>query len=155
MLLRFNPVLQRERPCAHAAAVVFVRNGGGSRATLLPCPCAVTSRHTLNPVGEIMSDRCTPEYERVIAKMGSLLPYARARTLLPELLKLSSGVQGGHPAVSARAQGGCNSPGAPPTRAGWTGASADDDVVGPNRRPCRGTAHERRSSKTPDKRRQV
>jgi hypothetical protein len=43
----------------------------------LPCQCAVTSRHTLTPVAELMPDRCTSEYERVIAKMGSLLPYAR------------------------------------------------------------------------------
>ena len=35
-----------------------------------------------------MPDRCTPEYERVIAKMGSLLPYRRARTLLSEFLPL-------------------------------------------------------------------
>jgi len=35
-----------------------------------------------------MPDRCTPEYECVIAKMGSLLPYARARTLLSEFLPL-------------------------------------------------------------------
>jgi hypothetical protein len=48
----------------------------------LPCRCAVTLRHTLNPVAEIIPDRCTPEYERIIAKMGSLLPYARARTLM-------------------------------------------------------------------------
>ena len=54
----------------------------------LPCRCAVTHRHTLNPVAEIMPDRCTPEYERVIAKMGSLLPYARVRTLLAEFLPL-------------------------------------------------------------------
>ena len=27
----------------------------------LPCRCAVTHRHTLNPVAEIMPDRCTPE----------------------------------------------------------------------------------------------
>jgi hypothetical protein len=53
----------------------------------LPCQCAVTGRHTLNPVAEIMPDRCTPEYERVVAKMGSL-PYARARTLLSEFLPL-------------------------------------------------------------------
>jgi hypothetical protein len=52
----------------------------------LPCRCAVTYRHTLNPIAEIMPDRCTPEYERVIAKMGSLLPYARARTLLAQFL---------------------------------------------------------------------
>jgi hypothetical protein len=53
-----------------------------------PCRCAVTRRHTFNPVAEIMPDRCTPEYECVIAKMGSLLPYRRARTLLSEFLPL-------------------------------------------------------------------
>jgi hypothetical protein len=53
-----------------------------------PCRCAVTRRHTLNPVAEILPDRCTPEYERIIAKMGSLLPYARARTLMSEFLPL-------------------------------------------------------------------
>src|SRR5260370_12134209 len=55
----------------------------------LPCRCAVTSRHTLSPIAEIMPDRCTPEYERLIAKMGSLLPYRRARTLLAEFLPLA------------------------------------------------------------------
>jgi hypothetical protein len=50
-----------------------------------PCRCAVTCRRTLNPVAEIIPDRCTPEYERTIAKMGSLFPYRRARTLLTEL----------------------------------------------------------------------
>jgi hypothetical protein len=54
----------------------------------LPCLCAVTRRHTLNPVAEIMPDRYTPEYEHIIAKMGSLLPYARARTLLADFLPL-------------------------------------------------------------------
>ena len=55
----------------------------------LPCQCAVTSRHTLTPVAEIMPDRCTPEYERVIAKLGSLPAHcARARTLLLEFLPL-------------------------------------------------------------------
>ena len=53
-----------------------------------PCRCAVTCRQTLNPVAEIMPDRCTPEYERVIAKMGASLPYRRARTLLAEFLPL-------------------------------------------------------------------
>jgi hypothetical protein len=53
----------------------------------LPCRCAVTRRQ-LNPAAEILPDRCTPEYERVIAKMGSLLPYRRARTLLSEFLPL-------------------------------------------------------------------
>ena len=53
-----------------------------------PCRCAVTCRRTLNPVAEIMPDRCTPEHERTVAKMGSLLPYRRARTLLAEFLPL-------------------------------------------------------------------
>ena len=35
-----------------------------------PCPCVVTCGRTLNPVAEIMPDRCTPEYERMLAKMG-------------------------------------------------------------------------------------
>jgi hypothetical protein len=53
-----------------------------------PCQCAVTCRRTLSPVAEIMPDRCTPEYERVLAKMGALLPYRRARTVLSEFLPL-------------------------------------------------------------------
>jgi hypothetical protein len=54
----------------------------------LPCQCAVTRRHTLNPVAEIKPDPCTLEYEHIIAKMGSMLPYAQARTLLSEFLPL-------------------------------------------------------------------
>jgi hypothetical protein len=34
------------------------------------------------------ADRRTPEYERIVAKMGSVFPYARARTLLEEFLPL-------------------------------------------------------------------
>jgi hypothetical protein len=55
----------------------------------MPCRCAVTNRHILNPIAEIMPDRCTPEYERLIAKMGSQFPYRRARTLLSEFLPLA------------------------------------------------------------------
>jgi hypothetical protein len=55
----------------------------------LPCRCAVTRRHVLTPIAEIMPDRCTPDYERIIAKMGSLLPYRQARTLLSEFLPLA------------------------------------------------------------------
>ena len=55
-----------------------------------PCRCAVTCRRTLSPIAEIMPDRCTPEYERVVAKMGALLPYRRARTLLAEFLPLDT-----------------------------------------------------------------
>jgi hypothetical protein len=54
-----------------------------------PCRCAVARPQTLSPVSEIMPDRCTPEYERVVAKMGASLPYRRARTLLSEFLPLA------------------------------------------------------------------
>jgi len=37
-----------------------------------------------------MPDRCTPEYERVLAGMGSALPYRRARALLADLLPLDT-----------------------------------------------------------------
>ncbi len=47
-----------------------------------PCRCSVTLRTVLSPVAEIMPDRCTPEYERVLAEVGALLPYRRARALL-------------------------------------------------------------------------
>jgi len=48
----------------------------------------VASRRTITPVAEIMPDRCTPEYERTVAKMGALLPYRRARSLLEEFFPL-------------------------------------------------------------------
>ena len=42
----------------------------------------MTLRTILSPVTEIMPDRCTPEYERVLAEFGALLPYRHARALL-------------------------------------------------------------------------
>jgi hypothetical protein len=53
-----------------------------------PCRCGVASRRTITPVAEIMPDRCTPEYERTLARMGSVLPYRRARSLLVEFFPL-------------------------------------------------------------------
>ncbi len=53
-----------------------------------PCRCSVTLRTTISPVTEIMPDRCTPEYERVLAKLGALLPYRRARALLEDFFSL-------------------------------------------------------------------
>lgn len=50
-----------------------------------PCRCGVSLRTILSPLKEIMPDRCTPEYERVLAEFGALLPYRRARTLLETL----------------------------------------------------------------------
>jgi hypothetical protein len=47
-----------------------------------PCRCRVGQRQTLSPVGDIMPDRCTPDYERTLAQMGARLPYRRACSLL-------------------------------------------------------------------------
>jgi hypothetical protein len=49
------------------------------------CRCGVASRRILSPLSEIMPDRCTPEYERVLVKMGSLAPYDRAAALMTEI----------------------------------------------------------------------
>src|SRR4051794_28823863 len=54
------------------------------------CRCSVTHRQTLSPVGEIMPDRCTPEYERTLAEMGARLPYRRARALPDDLFPLGT-----------------------------------------------------------------
>src|SRR3712207_5778386 len=53
-----------------------------------PCRCGVACRRSVSPVAEIMPDRCTPEYERVVAAMGAALPYRRALALLGELFPL-------------------------------------------------------------------
>jgi hypothetical protein len=52
------------------------------------CRCGAASRRSITPVSEIMPDRCTPEYERVLSKMGALLPYRRAADLLAEFFPL-------------------------------------------------------------------
>ena len=64
-----------------------------------PCRCGVASRRTITPVAEIMPDRCTPEYERVVAAMGAALPYRRALALLGEFFPL-----GDAPAVETTRQ---------------------------------------------------
>src|SRR5215212_5382063 len=64
-----------------------------------PCRCGVACRRSLTPVAEIMPDRCTPEYERVVAAMGAALPYRRALTLMGEFFPL-----GDAPAVETTRQ---------------------------------------------------
>src|SRR3712207_973466 len=53
-----------------------------------PCRCGVACRRSITPVAEIMPDRCTPEYERVVAAVGAALPYRRALALLKEFFPL-------------------------------------------------------------------
>jgi hypothetical protein len=54
------------------------------------CRCGVACRCSLTPVAETMPDRCTPEYERILAGMGSALPYRRAQALLADLLPIGT-----------------------------------------------------------------
>ena len=53
-----------------------------------PCRCSVTLRTIISPVTEIMPDRCTPEYERVLAKLEALVPYRRVRVLPGDLFPI-------------------------------------------------------------------
>src|ERR687893_2332568 len=52
------------------------------------CRCGVACRRSITPATELMPDRCTPEYERVVAAMGAALPYRRALALLGEFFPL-------------------------------------------------------------------
>jgi len=91
---------QSRRRCQHCGAQRPLKDFRHRRLTSLygvvevrsprfgPCRCGVASRRTITPVAEIMPDRCTPEYERTLAKMGSVLPYRRARSLLDEFFPL-------------------------------------------------------------------
>jgi hypothetical protein len=91
---------RRRRRCDYCGAQRPLKDFRGRRLTSLygvvevraprfsPCRCGVASRRTLTPVAEIMPDRCTPDYERTLAKMGSMVPYRRARSLLDEFLPL-------------------------------------------------------------------
>ncbi len=95
----------------------------------LHCRCVVTRRHMFNPVAEIIRNRCMPEYERVIAKMGSLLPYRRARTLLSAFLPLDDvpGVE----TIRRRTMKGGRSPGAAGGGEPNRGARAGIDRLAP------------------------
>lgn len=92
----------RRRQCSHCKAPRPLKDHRTHRLVSLfgvvevraprfgPCRCGVACRRSLTPVAEIMPDRCTPEYERVLAGMGGALPYRRARALLAELLPLDT-----------------------------------------------------------------
>jgi hypothetical protein len=64
-----------------------------------PSRCGIACRRSITPVSEVMPDRCTPEYERVVAAMGAALPYCRALALLKEFFPL-----GDAPAVETTRQ---------------------------------------------------
>ena len=56
-----------------------------------PCRSAVAAWSTLCSASEIMPDRCTPEYERALAKMGAWL--TKDRDLLIKLLDTREGIE--------------------------------------------------------------
>jgi hypothetical protein len=53
-----------------------------------PCRCGIASRRHLSPLSEIMPDRCTPEVERMVARLGSLVAYGRVPSPMAEFLPL-------------------------------------------------------------------
>ncbi|MFP5512239.1 MAG: ISKra4 family transposase [Alphaproteobacteria bacterium] len=93
---------RHRRRCSHCGAARPLKDHRSRRLVSLfgtvevraprfgPCRCGVACRRSLTPVAEIMPDRCTPEYECVLAGLGSALPYRRARMLLAELLPLDT-----------------------------------------------------------------
>ncbi|MFL5338371.1 MAG: ISKra4 family transposase [Geminicoccaceae bacterium] len=91
---------RQRRGCLHCGAQRPLKDRRSRRLTSLfgevevhaprfgPCRCGAASPRSITPVAEIMPDRCTPEYERMLAKMGALLPYRRAADLLEEVFPL-------------------------------------------------------------------
>ena len=88
------------RICSHCGSRRSVKDWRARQLTTLfgvvqieaprfnPCHCGLASRQIVSPLAEIMPDRCTPEYERILSKMGSLAAYGRAVALMAEFLPL-------------------------------------------------------------------
>ena len=91
---------QHRRTCSHCGSRRAIKDWRTRQLTTLfgvvqveaprfnPCRCGVASRRIVSPLAEIMPDRCTPEYERILVKMGSLAAYGRAAALMAEFLPL-------------------------------------------------------------------
>jgi hypothetical protein len=91
---------QNRRTCPHCGARHAVKDWRTRQLTTLfgamqveaprfnSCRCGVASRRIVSPLVEMMPDRCTPEYERILARMGSLAAYGRAAGLMAEFLPL-------------------------------------------------------------------
>jgi hypothetical protein len=90
----------RRRTCAHCGSSRTIKDWRARQLTTLfgiirvkaprfnPCRCGVASARIVSPLTELMPDRCTQEYERVLVKMGSLTAYGRAVALMAEFLPL-------------------------------------------------------------------
>jgi hypothetical protein len=91
-----------------------------------PCRCGVACRRSVTPVAEIMPDRCTPEYERVVAAMGAALPYRRALALLEAFFPLGDApaVETTRQRVGARLERAALAPPQPPAAVSAAGSIA-------------------------------
>src|SRR5208283_5212687 len=88
------------RKCSHCGSRCAIKDWRTRQLTTLfgvvqveaprfdACRCGIASRRIVSPLAEIMPDRCTPEYERILSKMGSLAAYGRAVALMAEFLPL-------------------------------------------------------------------
>ena len=85
---------QHRRICSHCGSLRAVKDWRTRQLMTLfgavqveatrfnPCRCGVASRRIVSPLVEMMPDRCTPEYERILTKMGSMAAYGRAAALM-------------------------------------------------------------------------
>jgi hypothetical protein len=88
------------RRCSHCQSFRPLKDARTRRLTSLfgtvevaaprfkPCRCAIKVRSPLSPASELIPDRCTPEYERTLAKLGAWLPYRQARQFLAEFFPI-------------------------------------------------------------------
>jgi hypothetical protein len=88
------------RRCGHCAAARALKGWRRRRLVTLfgrvelraplfkPCRCGVASRRHLSPLSEIMPDRCTAEFDRMVARLGSLVAYGRVPALMAEFLPI-------------------------------------------------------------------
>ena len=88
------------RKCSHCGSPRAIKDWRTRQLTTLfgvvqveaprfnPCRCEIALRRIVSPLAEIMPDRCTPEYARILSKKGSLAAYGRAVALMAEFLPL-------------------------------------------------------------------
>jgi hypothetical protein len=69
-----------------------VRNDRPAGSGVQALPVAASLAAGISALSEIMPDRCTPEFERMMARMGSLVAYGRVPALMAEFLPVGRSV---------------------------------------------------------------
>ena len=88
------PALRRLPPDQGPPLAPFddgVWRGGGRCSAFCRLPVRFEVAENAQSADRTHAGRCTPEYERVLARMGALLPYGRAVALMSEFLPLNDG----------------------------------------------------------------